>query len=126
MIGLRELAHSDMLQIMNDESGFRWPCVVTSPDLSSASLFCRSTDIHLSIDPGTGEVITGRQASVSFALDDLKKKGMQSIRGIEDSTSKPWTVTTKNINEVEQVFKVVQTYPDNTLGLVVCFLEAYE
>ena len=126
MIGLRELAHEDMIRIMKDESGFRWPCTLTSPDLLSASFFVRCTDIHQSIDPGTGEVITGRQASISFAYDDLIKENMEAIRGIEDSNLKPWVVEFKNVNGVSGNYKISESYPDNTLGLVVCMLEAYD
>jgi hypothetical protein len=125
MTGLRQIAHEDAQEIMSDTDGFSWPCTVTSPGGLSHDFLCRSTDIHLSIDPGTGEMVSGRHASVVLLMVELSLVGFETICGVADNTGKPWVVAVDNIEGTPGVYRVAETHPDNALGLVVCFLEAY-
>jgi hypothetical protein len=125
MTGLRQIAHEDVQEIMGDTDGFSWPCTVTSPSGLSHDFLCRSTDIHLSIDPGTGEIVSGRHASVVLLMVELSLVGFETICGVTDNTGKPWVVEVDNIEGTPGTYRVAETHPDNALGLMVCFLEAY-
>jgi hypothetical protein len=124
-MGLRQIAHDDAQEIMRDEDGFAWPCTVTNPAGYSHDFLCRSTDIHLAIDPGTGEMVTGRQVSVALLKTDLESVGFETVSGVADTTGKPWVVEVSDILGTAGTFRVAETHPDNALGLMVCFLEAY-
>lgn len=100
--------------------------LVTSPAGVVVSFQVFANDIHLSIDPGTGEVVSGRQATVAVLQNELIDANMQGIRGISDSSQKPWQVAINDINGIPYTFKVVETYPDNGMGLTVLFLEGYK
>ena len=127
-MGLRELAKRDVKYIISgDRNGPRWPVEVTDPDGNvSSCLYCTSADIHLFIDPQTGQPISGRQASVTFVISDLlDEQPFSNIPvAILDGT-KPWTIKFDDINGLPFVFTVLESRPDRTFGIVPCLLEVY-
>jgi len=52
--------------------------------------------------------------------------GMDLPRGVSDSTELPWQVRVTDPQGTERLFKVASAKPDNTIGLIVCMLEALE
>lgn len=125
-MSLRGEAHLDLIEILHDEDTGGDLVTITSPDGSQEDFRALSNDIHLSIDPGTGDVITGRQASITVAISDLISVGFQDIRGIPDSNSRPWVVTAEDANDVLTNFKVIESHPDRGIGSMTLFLELYE
>lgn len=128
-MSLRVLAEQDLGVILEgDAYGFRWPITVTDPDgLTDSTLYGFSDDISQTIDPGTGELVSGRLASVALRISTLITAGFTELpRGIVDSSSKPWVVVFNDINGTAHTFKVRQSNPDRALGMTVCILEAYE
>lgn len=83
------------------------------------------TDIHQTIDPGTGEVVTGRQASVAVLTNELVDAGFEDIHGVADADSAPWLVMVPDVLGRPGVFKVAETYPDAAMGLIILVLENY-
>lgn len=124
---LRELAEADLGAILEDQYGFRWPITVTNPDGTTVSgLFGFSNDISQVIDPETGTAVSGRSASVAIRTKLLADEGLGIPRGITDSSKKPWVVEFDDINGTAHKFKVSESMPDRTIGVVACMLEAYE
>lgn len=117
-------AHDDLLGILH--GGDFDTFTLTNPAGVSGTFYCMSNDIHMAIDPLTGEVVTGRQSTVAVLISDLIDAGMEDVRGIPDSNSKPWTVTVADINDRSNIFKVVETLPDRSAGLMPLILERYE
>jgi len=126
-VGIRELAESDLGAILEDSAtGFGWPITLTDPSgVSNANLTGFSNDISQVIDPDTGQVVSGRTASVSLRLSTLITAGFGMPRGVADQTSKPWLVTFNDINGTSHTFKITNADPDRALGVVVCMLENY-
>jgi len=124
-MSLRSVAHEDLNEILNDPSSGGWPVVITPPVGSAVSFQCWANDIHLTMDPGTGELVAGRQASIALLNRELISAGFDRIGGIADPSSKPWVAQIEDINGRPYTFKVVETYPDNGAGLTVLFLEVY-
>jgi hypothetical protein len=125
-MSLRGEAYLDLIGIIHDEDTGGDLITITSPDGSQEDFRALSNDIHLSIDPGTGDVVTGRQASVTVLISDLIASGFQDIRGIPDSNSRPWVVTAVDANDVSTNFKVIESHPDRGMGSMTLFLETYE
>ena len=123
MSGLRQQAFDDLNSIFSDESSAVWPVTITDPDGVTKSFDARVKDVHQQIDPGTGEVITGRQVSVVVSLLSLLDAGFLGIRGIPDALLKPWVVEFEDIIGRSGRYKIVETFPDNILGLMVCHCE---
>jgi len=125
-MGLREDAALDMREIHEDLDDFGWPIVVTDPNGTSADLTGLTNDISQAIDPDTGAMVSGRVASVSIPLSALSDAGLGIPVGIADTDSRPWLVAFDDSTGVSWAFKVAQSNPDRTIGLVVCLLEAYD
>jgi len=127
MTGLRDLVQKDLGFIMEtDKAGARWPITVTDPSgAASTGLYGLSGDISQVIDPDTGQIISGRLATVSIRISALSALGLGIPQGIEDNTKKPWIVTFNDINGNSFTFKVAQSSPDRGIGFVNCTLEQY-
>jgi len=130
-VSLRDLAEQDLGVILEgDAYGFRWPITVTNPAGlvigDDEELYGFSDDISQTIDPDTGELVSGRLASVALRVSTIQAAFGELPRGVADSTSKPWLVTFDDIGGTEYTFKVKQSNPDRALGLLSCILEAYD
>lgn len=127
-MGLRELAEQDLGAILEDSAyGFGWSITLTDPaGLTDPNLIGFSDDISQVIDPDTGQLVSGRLASVALRISSLLTAGFTLPRGIADQSSKPWVVTFNDINGTSHTFKVRQADPDRALGLIVCILEGYD
>lgn len=126
-MGLRATAEADLAGILEDKTaGFGWDITITDPAGSPASLVGYSNDIGLSIDPDTGQAVSGRRASIALRISSLTAAGLGIPMGIVDSTSKPWVVTFDDINGTAHTFKVQESHPDRAIGMVTCLLELYD
>lgn len=128
MPGLRQTAEADLAVILEDSAtGFGWPITVTDPDGKTESLVGLSGDIAQAIDPDTGQAVSGRLAMVTLRISSLVAAGFTDLpRNIASTTSKPWLIVFDDINGNSYTFKVQQSNPDRTLGVVKCILELYE
>jgi hypothetical protein len=127
-MSLRDEAHNDLIEIIHSDGDL---CTITNPALNSASFHCLSNDIHLSIDPGTGTIVTGRQASITVLIADLLAVerpiiGFEKICGVADSNSRPWVVEMEDVNGRTGRFKVIESHPDRGAGLMTLCLEIYQ
>jgi len=125
-MNLRQLAEQDARAILGDVSfGFGWTLQITDPALTVGSFTGFSADIAQVIDPDTGQVVSGRVASVAVSLKDFTDKGMGYPRGVANSKSKPWIVEFNDLFETPHKFKVSQSNPDRTIGMITLILESY-
>lgn len=124
-MGLREQAAADLQAIVESTAQFGWPITVTNPAGLAVELTGLSTDIHTTIDPETGQAVSGRRASVALALARLTSSGLGMPKAVADAASKPWVVTFNDIEGMAHTFKVCEAVPDRAIGVVVCMLEAY-
>ena len=124
-MGLREEAALDAREFLEDEDDFGWPLTLRAPDGNSAALTGYSTDIHLTIDPETGQAVSGRQASVVIHLEALNDAELPMPRGVADQKSDPWIVQTNDITGIGHTFKIIEAIPDRALGIVACTLEEF-
>ena len=129
-MGLRQLAEADLAVLMEDETtGFAFPILLTDPSgfTGNSPLTGLSDDIAQVIDPDTGQAVSGRLASVSLRISSLIAAGFTELpEGIADAAKKPWLVGFDDINGFSHTFKVSQSNPDKTLGIITCLLEFYK
>lgn len=126
-MGLREQAESDLEFILEDDVfGFGYPIIVTDPDGLSKPLKGFSNDIAQIIDPDTGQAVSGRLASAVLRISSLTAAGLALPRGIAETALKPWLIKFDDINGNPFTFKVSQSNPDRSLGIVSLLLELYE
>lgn len=123
-MGLVATARLDAGRILEDaDRGFGYTITLTTPDGDTADVTGFSIDIAQAIDPDTGMLVSGRTSHITVrtALVAEKFPSAGQPVGISDSSGKPW------LAEIDgNTFKMYQTDPDATLGVITCRLEAYE
>lgn len=125
-MGLRAQAAADAKAILEDSvSGFGWPLTLTSPAGVATLLTGFATDVSESVDPETGVIVSGRQASVTISLLSLGVAGVELPTGVVEKTRRPWRVTFADVTLAALTWKVVEVLPDRALGVVRLLLEAY-
>lgn len=124
---LLEQAAADLVLITRDEAaGFGVRAFVTDPDEWEGEIVGLTADIGLTLDMDSGQQVATRQASISFALIEFEQRGMALPQGVQDTSRKPWTVRFPDASGKSHTFKIVETMPDRSAGLVVCMLEVYK
>jgi hypothetical protein len=125
-MGLRAENEAALEETLEDTDLWGWPVTITDPSGLSASLTGQSGDVAQIIDPQTGDVISGRLAHCALRMSSLTAAGFTTVpRSIANSSSKPWIVVFDDINGTEYTFKVRQSNPDRTMGIVTLVLESY-
>ena len=122
-MGLREQVEADLVVSVEDPTGFGWDLVLTDPSGITLDLVGLSNDISLAIDPDTGQLVSGRKASVALRMTSLLDIGIP--KGVANPDSKPWLVEFPDILGNYSKFKIAQAHPDRTIGLITCLLENY-
>ena len=126
-MSLRQTAAADLLAIQSDGvTGFGWPVVLISPDGVETPLTGFSNDIGLSVDPDTGQAVSGRIATVSLPIAALNNAGITTLpEGIPDAHVRPWLVRFDDIHGNPFTFKVTDSAPDRAIGNLLLTLEAW-
>ena len=127
-MGLREDVEQDMREIHEDTDDFGWEFFITAPSGQTHvdPLYGLTNDIAQVIDPDTGQVVSGRSASISIPMQSLYDAGFTELpRGISSTASRPWIVSFDDITGNNWVFKVSQSNPDRGIGNLVLMLEIY-
>lgn len=126
-MNLRLTAEADLATILEDDaSGFGWPIKVTDPDENVGNLKGFAGDIGRLIDPDTGTALSGRFAGFTLRISSLTAEGLGLPVGISEASKKPWVIEFDDVNGNAHKFKVVESDPDRTLGIVTCILELYK
>lgn len=122
-MSLRAQAERDLAAILESSRDFGWPVTVTAPDGTSADLHGQSANISLTIDPDTGALVTGQRATMTLRLASLAAE-FDSLP-VHVPSGVPWLVAVTDITGAAGTFKVVDSMPDRTLGVVTLELESY-
>ena len=84
-------------------------------------------DIHLAVDPDTGQAVSARQASVFTTEQRLRDAGLNGIpTGVSERTSAPWIARVTDTGGAERTYKVSERLPDAGFGAVLLNLEAHQ
>lgn len=124
-MGLRSQAHTDLIGIVESSEDFGWPIVVVAPGGQELSLTGLHTDHGLTFDLETGLPISGRRAAVALVLQRFTDAGLPEPRAVIDAAGRPWVVRATDIHGTSHLYKIVETMPDRTIGMVTCVLEVY-
>ncbi len=122
-MGLRQLANRDLNHILTDDQcGFAWAIVITSPRGQRFERNGLSTDIAELIDPDTGQAVSGRLVSVALPMTQLPT---DLPEGVHDSKLRPWRVQFDDIRGQSEQFAVRESNPDRSIGCQILILELY-
>lgn len=123
-MSLRIQAELDARAILEDRSAFGWPVMLADPSGKIEEVTGFSNDISLVVDPDTGMLVSGRDATIAVSIQTLRAAGFEADpRAV--SQGLPWVVEFWDINGNLGRFKVSRTSPDRSIGLIVMHLEVY-
>lgn len=127
-MNLRALAEADLATTLEDGlTGFGWPVTLTTPAGVQVNVTAQSNDISLMIDPQTGVLVSGRQASATVRISSLYAQDLSVLPvGLPGYKQKPWLAQFNDINGISYAFKVANGEPDRALGVIVLLLEGWE
>jgi len=125
-MAFRDIVFSDLLEIMHDDLSGGHTCSIVSPAGDIEDFQVLSNDIHLSIDPVSGTVVSGRQCSISVLISDLIAAEFENVNGVSEEDEMPWRVWLSDANGIERTFKVSSSNPDYGIGLNTLLLELTE
>lgn len=126
-MGLLTDAADQAKAILEDTDGFGLTATVTNPLGVSASVTGLPSDIGQSLDPETGMVVSKRLVSLALPMAALDAAFETRPVGVSGHDEEPWLVRFQAPGmKTAQDFKVEDTLPDQTLGILVCFLGVYE
>lgn len=119
-MGLMEQANKDARRFLSGE----WSEVFTftTPDKTTfVSIRGLASSHHLSIDPNSGLPVNARNTHVSIKEKDLTDAGYAVRNSAGEISLIRHLVTYKS-----KTYKIDETYPDETLGVIICILGSYE
>lgn len=123
-------AEADLATILESSSDFATAITITNPQgiSNSQALNAQVGDIGQVIDADTGLAISGRLLHVAVRMSSLQCAGLGDPfpSGIADPDQKPWLVQFAPIVGVSMVFKIKETRPDRTVGILVMLCEFWE
>lgn len=125
-MGLREDAEKDLAVILENEDYGGWPISLISPLGDVYDVVGQSGDIAHLIDPETGYSVSGRIAHASVRISTLYALGTTELpRAISKPLLRPWVCVFRDLQGADYVFKVQQSNPDRTMGVLTMMLEAF-
>lgn len=129
-MSLREIAEKDLKFILeNDTGGNRYPLTIIDPNgyQSVNQIYGCSNDISQMIDPETGMLVSGRNATVTIRVNHLITEGYTDLPEVEhDSGLKPWVIKMDDLQGNTHTFTIRSAMPDKTVGIITLILELYD
>ncbi len=107
--------------VENSASGFGRAIRVKTPAGVVLELTGLTRDISDAIDPDTGVNITTRQASAAIRISAFGAHGIP--QNVPENDKRPWSVTFSDADGNPQTYRVIESKPDRTIGIVVLILE---
>lgn len=105
---IRDLIYQDLATTL--QSDFGQPLTITNIDGSLTGDFIGGTnDIDLTIDPLTGQFVSGRKINITVNIDDM-------LTTFSALPTKKWKVTLPQFEG--KIFFVKDSMPDRTIGIL--------
>ncbi len=94
---------------------------ITPPAGSSVTISGYGTSHHMSYDPNTGRPVSSKNAHCSFFEKTLTDAGY-TVRVSDEVNLIGHKVSYIDSAGIERNYRINESYPDETLGLIVCIL----
>lgn len=120
-MSLLDTARMDAKNIVQGE--FSSPCTITNPQRSvSVSLSALATKHHIIINPDTGQPINAKNAHICLSETKLNELGyITRVNG--DVSLVGHFINVSDSTGIVKKYKISETWPNETLGLIVCILQ---
>lgn len=120
-MNLLDTARLDASRIVQGE--FSSPCTITNPQRTvSVSLNALNTKHHITINPETGQPVNSKNAHICLSESKLNELGYVTRVNNEISLVNHF-VQVSDSTGLTKKYKISETWPNETLGLIVCILQ---
>ena len=120
-MSLLDTARMDAKNIVQGE--FSSPCTITNPQRSvSVSLSALATKHHIIINPDTGQPVNAKNAHICLSETKLNELGYITRVNGEVSLVGHF-INVSDSTGIVKKYKISETWPNETLGLIVCILQ---
>lgn len=124
-MGMLEQAQADIKRIRTDPAGFTKSLAFTSPDGQQATIYGMFAKIHMATDTD-GNAVNVKKAHVSVSESALTDLGYTTRDAGNLCTLKNHKVLVTDSTGVVYSGIIREIFPDDTIGLIVCFLGDFE
>lgn len=116
-------ARRDIIRFSQKE----WSVDLLIEDLSGLAVTVKgfASKHHLGIDPQTGIPVNTKNTHCSISEKVLTDAGFSVRNADKEVMMVGWKVTWTDSSGTQFIYKINETMPDETLGLIVCFLGDY-
>jgi hypothetical protein len=123
-MGLMDQAKADIKQITSNAEEFGKEITLTAPDDSVATVIGLHTKHHLGVDTD-GNRINTKNAHISVS-ESLLTDQSYPVRGSDGEVSlKNHKVSVSDSTGTFCTYRIKETYPNESTGLIVCILSDY-
>jgi hypothetical protein len=123
-MGLMDQAKADIKQITSNAEEFGKEITLTAPDDSVATVIGLHTKHHLGVDTD-GNRINTKNAHISVS-ESLLTDQSYPVRGSDGEVSlKNHKVSVSDSTGTVCTYRIKETYPNESTGLIVCILSDY-
>lgn len=117
------MAIEDIKRFTTD-GGFEVDMTLTAPGGEAIPVKSLATKHHNSVNTD-GVPINSKNSHASFIESDLTDKGLTARDSRGEVNLRNWLVSFADSSGVTKNYKIIETMPDETLGIIVCILGDY-
>lgn len=123
-MGLIEQARQDVNAILTDLDGFGQNIILTHPNGTVITTVGLHKKIRLGVDT-EGNIVNSLTATVTISDSDLIAKGYPYRNSNNEVDLNKHKVSILDVTGIMRTYMVQSWHPDETLGLIVCYLNYY-
>jgi hypothetical protein len=124
-MGMIETAQADIKRIRTDPNGFTKSIFFRAPTSETATIFGMHAAIHMGTDTD-GQVVNAKKAHVSISESALTDLGYPTRNAAQEVDLKDHRVSVTDSTGITKEYIISETFPDEAVGLIVCFLKDFE
>lgn len=122
-MGLMDQAKADWQQISSNTDEWGKDIIFTTPDgLITATVAGIHSKHHISIDPGTGGIVNGKNAHISVSEQLLIDANYPVRNSKLEVDFKNHKVEVLDSTDVSKKYVIREWFPDETIGVITCIL----
>jgi hypothetical protein len=124
-MGLIEKIRSDIQRIVSNPKGFGQEITLTAPDGTTITLFGLHKKIRFGVDT-EGNIINTKTPTISISDKDLVAANYPYRDSSNEVNLEGHKVVAKDVSGLPCSYIMQSWHPDETVGLIVCYLQDFE
>lgn len=124
-MGMIERAQADIKRIRTDPNGFTKSISFVAPTAETATIYGMAAIIHMGTNT-EGQTVNSKKSHISISESALTDLGYPTRNAEGLCDLKDHRISVVDSTGLSKDFIISETFPDETVGLIVCFLKDFE